>query len=54
VDPERIGSAKFDALVDMLRHADASTTRIYTPVVNKMQENPAKFLEAMLTAQVTV
>jgi len=26
VDPERAGSAKFDALVDMLRHADTSTT----------------------------
>jgi hypothetical protein len=50
VDPERAGSAKFDALVDTLRHADKSTTRIYVQVVNKMQENPAKFLEAILAA----
>jgi site-specific recombinase XerD len=46
----RAGGAKLDALADLLGHADTSTTRIYTQIVNKMQENPAKFLEAMLTA----
>jgi len=35
-------------------HADVSTTRIYAQIVNKITENPAKFLEAMLTAQATV
>ena len=47
----RAGGAKLDALADMLGHADVSTTRIYAKVVNKMTENPAKSLEAMLTAQ---
>ncbi len=44
----RAGGAKLDALADMMGHADVSTTRIYAQIVNKMQENPAKFLEAML------
>jgi len=47
----RAGGAKLDALADILGHADTSTTRIYAKVVNKMTENPAKSLEAMLTAQ---
>ena len=42
--------AKLDALADMMGHADVSTTRIYAQIVNKMTENPAEFLEAMLTA----
>jgi len=50
----RAGGAKLDALADMLGHADVSTTRIYAKVVNKMTENPAKFLEAMLTAQASI
>jgi site-specific recombinase XerD len=35
-------------------HADVSTTQIYAQIVNKMTENPARFLEAMLTAQASV
>jgi len=46
----RAGGAKLDAPADILGHADTSTTRIYAKVVNKMQENPARFLEAILTA----
>jgi integrase/recombinase XerD len=46
----RAGGAELDALADMMRHADVSTTRIYAQIVNKMTENPAQFLEAMLRA----
>jgi site-specific recombinase XerD len=46
----RTGGAKLDALADMMGHADVSTTRIYAQIVDKMTENPARFLEAMLTA----
>jgi integrase/recombinase XerC len=46
----RAGGAKLDALADMMGHADVSTTRIYAQIVDKMTENPARFLEAMLTA----
>jgi site-specific recombinase XerD len=49
----RAGGAALDSLADMLGHADTSTTRIYAQVVNKMQENPARYLEAMLTTQAT-
>jgi integrase len=37
-----------DALADMLGHASVDTTRIYARIVNRMQENPARFLEAAL------
>jgi hypothetical protein len=49
VNPCDVG-AKLDVLADMLGNAEASTTRICAQVVNKMQENPARFLEAMLAA----
>jgi len=49
----RAGGAKLDAIADQLGHSSTDTTRIYSKIVNKMQENP-KFLEAMLTAQATV
>ena len=50
----RAGGAKLDALADIMGHANVSTTRIYAQIVDKMTENPARFLEAMLTAQVCV
>jgi integrase len=42
------------AIADQLGHSSTDTTRIYSKIVNKMQENPARYLEAMLTAQATV
>ena len=50
----RAGGAKLDAIADQLGHASTDTTRIYARIVDRMTENPAKFLEAMLTAQATV
>jgi integrase len=44
------GGAKIDALADMLGHSSTDTTRVYARIVDKMTENPARFLEAMLTA----
>jgi integrase len=44
----RAGGAKIDALADMLGHSSADTTRVYARIVDKMTENPARFLEAML------
>jgi len=41
------------AIADQLGHSSTDTIRIYSKIVNKMQEN-RKFLEAMLTAQATV
>jgi site-specific recombinase XerD len=50
----RAGGAKLDAMADQLGHASTDTTRIYARIVDKMTENPAKFLEAMLAAQASV
>jgi site-specific recombinase XerD len=44
----RAFGAAVDALADMLGHASVDTTRIYARIVNRMQENPARFLEAAL------
>jgi len=44
----RASGAKIDAMADMLGHSSTDTTRIYARVVDKMTENPARFLEAML------
>ena len=46
----RAGGAKLDALADQLGHASTDTTRVYARIVDKMTENPARFLEAMLSA----
>jgi integrase/recombinase XerD len=48
------GGAKLAAIADLFGHSSTDTTRIYARIVDKMTENPAKFLEAMLTAQATV
>jgi hypothetical protein len=34
----------------MLGHSSTDTTRIYVRIVDKMTENPARYLEAMLEA----
>ena len=50
----RAGGAKLDAIADQLGHSSTDTTRVYSKIVNRMQENPARYLEAMLTAQAIV
>jgi integrase/recombinase XerD len=44
----RFGGAKLDAIGDMLGHSKPETTMVYAKIVNKMQENPAVFLDAVL------
>ena len=39
---------KLDAIADQLGHASTNTTRIYAKIVDRLTENPARFLEAML------
>jgi site-specific recombinase XerD len=46
----RAGGAKLDAIADQLGHASTDTTRVYARIVDRMMENPAAFLEVMLTA----
>ena len=44
----RTGGAKIDALADMLGHTSTDTTRVYARIVDRMTENPARYLEAIL------
>jgi site-specific recombinase XerD len=44
----RAGGAKLDAIGGMLGHASVTTTQVYAKIVDRMTENPAQFLEAML------
>jgi integrase len=44
----RAGGAKIDAISDWLGHASVDTTRVYVKIVDRIKENPAKYLEAML------
>ena len=44
----RAGGAEMDAIADMLGHASTATTLIYAKIVDKMKENPARFLEVLL------
>ena len=44
----RFGGAKEDAIGDMLGHASVDTTRVYSKIVDRIRENPAKFTEALL------
>jgi site-specific recombinase XerD len=45
----RAGGAKLDAIGGMLGHASVTTTQVYAKIVDRMTENPAKYLEVMLT-----
>ena len=45
----RAGGAKLDAIGGMLGHASIQTTTVYAKIVDRMSENPAKFLENLLT-----
>jgi site-specific recombinase XerD len=44
----RAGGAKLDAIGDMLGHTSVTTTQVYAKIVDRMTENPAKYLEALL------
>lgn len=44
----RAFGATIDGLADMLGHSSVDTTRVYARIVRKMEENPARFLEAAL------
>lgn len=49
----RAFGATVDALADMLGHASVDTTRVYARIVRKMEENPARYLEAALEDDLT-
>jgi len=44
----RAGGAALDALAGMLGHASVTTTQVYARIVDRMTENPARYLEAMM------
>jgi site-specific recombinase XerD len=46
----RAGGARLDAIAGMLGHASTTTTGIYARIVDRMAENPARYLEAMMGA----
>jgi len=46
----RAGGARLDAIAGMLGHASTTTTGIYARIVDRMAENPARYLEAMMEA----
>jgi len=43
------GGAKLEALSAVLGHSSIQTTLVYAKVVDKIKENPARYLESMLT-----
>ena len=47
----RAGGAKLDAIADMLGHSSTTTTQVYAQIVDRMSENPAKYLEAAMKGQ---
>ena len=44
----RAGGARLDAIAGMLGHTSITTTSIYARLVDRMSENPARYLEAMM------
>jgi site-specific recombinase XerD len=46
----RAGGAKLDAFGGMRGHASVTTTQVYAKNVDRMTENPAKYLQAMVMA----
>jgi integrase/recombinase XerC len=44
----RAGGAALDALAGMLGHASVTTTQVYAQIVDRMIENPARYIEAMI------
>ena len=47
----RAGGAKLDAIADMLGHSSTTTTQVYAQIVDKMSENPARYVEAVLATR---
>ena len=44
----RAGGAKVDAIADMLGHSSVDTTRIYSKIVDRLKENPTRYLEELM------
>ena len=44
----RAGGARLDAIAGMLGHASVTTTGIYARIVDKIAENPARYLEELM------
>jgi site-specific recombinase XerD len=44
----RAGGARLDAIAGMLGHASVNTTSVYARIVDKISEDPARYLEEML------
>ena len=44
----RAGGAKLDAIADMLGHSSTTTTQVYAQIVDRMTENPARYLEELM------
>ena len=44
----RAGGAALDAIAGMLGHSSVTTTQVYARIVDRMTENPARYLEALL------
>ncbi len=47
----RASGASIDGLADMLGHSSVDTSRIYAQIVRRMEENPARYLEAALETE---
>jgi hypothetical protein len=46
----RAGGGRLDALAGRLGHAGVTTTGIYAQTVDKITENPARYLETVMGA----
>jgi site-specific recombinase XerD len=44
----RAGGARLDAIASMLGHASVTTTSIYARIVDRISENPARYLEELM------
>jgi integrase/recombinase XerC len=44
----RAGGARLDAIAGMLGHASVTTTSIYARIVDRIAENPARYLEELI------
>jgi len=44
------GGGKLEAISAAMGHSSIETTGVYAKVVDKIQENPARYLESMLTS----
>jgi site-specific recombinase XerD len=44
----RAGGARLDAIAGMLGHASVTTTSIYAHIVDRITENPARYLEELI------